>query len=762
MRRTKADGDGRAGSPEAQLSRLLGGADVKGGDAGKALEVISATFAKRFNGRAPTKPIDLTHFIGKDSKVSPALLGELAVLDAETAESVAAALETLHRRAVPKLGIGSIAIHQKMAGKSPYKVAYDNGARLFPLLDPIPFLLEANNNVEVGNDLRECDLSDALVMSVLLPFVAGDADAKTFVRKSFDALIEALGPLQTGEGQPLIDLYQIGFPTFVGLPGKTVVDAVAISDAWAAMEALVDEGLVRALGVSNFTQAQLDILVARAKYRPATVQQERHIQNHMEDFLAFTDARKLGYIACVPLATGDILDSTYLQAHPTLTPPQAALHWNMVRDVAVIPGVDTIDHIVENCATLTKLDAAPVEAPEPENVLRKVYPVWPLHADLLCHTGTAADAGTFITGEDGKLRAGKDEAKLSARAAVELNAEQAKLLRDFGEVVGCIEMFAAPGDKRKAIDDKLAATSEQVQATSTAEAEQATSAQQSQDLKQTTATKAHQISAGASGGANLATTVVVPFAKWVAAGKIPRRSDKTSAEGGATLVPAGTLKPGDRVVFFSQRWLTPVGDPASPDDAVLTKYKACTAAARAWASAEGVAEEQLFIWIDYSCIEQDDVSELVRGVNSLGLYVASSDVFITIEHDAYFDRGWCLMECLFADASKVPRFLMTAAGELRPMAAEERAALKRPNQGNFTVESDRKIMIELEAMSQLISSQLERGAISQLEAALCRKAEEGGEGGELEGEKNVSTPRAKLEEARALDEQLSKQQEQEA
>ena len=40
---------------------------------------------------------------------------------------------------------------------------------------------------------------------------------------------------------------------------------------------------------------------------------------------------------------------------------------------------------------------------------------------------------------------------------------------------------------------------------------------------------------------------------------------------------------------------------------------------RKWAALEGVAESQLYVWIDFACIEQDDVAELVRGVNSLAL-----------------------------------------------------------------------------------------------------------------------------------------------
>ena len=75
-----------------------------------------------------------------------------------------------------------------------------------------------------------------------------------------------------------------------------------------------------------------------------------------------------------------------------------------------------------------------------------------------------------------------------------------------------------------------------------------------------------------------------------------------------------------------------------------------------------------------------------------------------------------MLECLYADTSKVPRYLMTKGGELRPMCAEDRLELKRPNEGSFTVETDRAFMRNLEAVAQYICSQLERGRRSLLEA----------------------------------------------
>ena len=76
------------------------------------------------------------------------------------------------------------------------------------------------------------------------------------------------------------------------------------------------------------------------------------------------------------------------------------------------------------------------------------------------------------------------------------------------------------------------------------------------------------------------------------------------------------------------------------EPSVLELYTAVVKAAKAWAAREGVAEDKLYIWIDYSSVDQDDLSELTKGVNSLGLFVCSADAFITIEHPDYFDRGW--------------------------------------------------------------------------------------------------------------------------
>ena len=58
--------------PTTTLEHLLGGVNVSddGAACDKARDVISSFFASKFNGRAPTKPIDLLNLIDSHSEIT--------------------------------------------------------------------------------------------------------------------------------------------------------------------------------------------------------------------------------------------------------------------------------------------------------------------------------------------------------------------------------------------------------------------------------------------------------------------------------------------------------------------------------------------------------------------------------------------------------------------------------------------------------------------------------------------------------------------
>lgn len=93
-------------------------------------------------------------------------------------------------------------------------------------------------------------------------------------------------------GIDYFDLYIVHFPValryvdpevryppgweYSGKEGDVQQSKASIQETWQAMEKLVDEGLARSIGVSNFQGALLMDLLRYARIRPATLQIEHH------------------------------------------------------------------------------------------------------------------------------------------------------------------------------------------------------------------------------------------------------------------------------------------------------------------------------------------------------------------------------------------------------------------------------------------------------------------------------------------------------
>lgn len=83
------------------------------------------------------------------------------------------------------------------------------------------------------------------------------------------------------------DLYLIHWPVGYALTeteesfptdddGNPLYSDYDILETWRAMEVLVDEGLIKAIGVSNFNSTQLDLIIDNADIKPVTNQFEVH------------------------------------------------------------------------------------------------------------------------------------------------------------------------------------------------------------------------------------------------------------------------------------------------------------------------------------------------------------------------------------------------------------------------------------------------------------------------------------------------------
>jgi len=192
------------------------------------------------------------------------------------------------------------------------------------------------NEAEVGQAVRESsiDRADIFVTSKLNnPFHHPDQ-----VRSAFQGTLDSL---DIG----YVDLFLIHWP----LP-KSDVDYL---DTWKAMEGLLDGGLVRAVGVSNFQVAHLQRLLDGASIVPAVNQIELHpylTQNELRDF---DRAHGIATEAWSPIARGKVLDDpvvTAIAADIGRTPAQVVLRWQLQRGEIIFPKSNSRSRIEENFA----------------------------------------------------------------------------------------------------------------------------------------------------------------------------------------------------------------------------------------------------------------------------------------------------------------------------------------------------------------------------------------------------------------------------
>lgn len=158
-------------------------------------------------------------------------------------------------------------------------------------------------------------------------------------------------------------------------------DRVPLSETWAAMEALVDAGLARQIGVCNYSTGLLHDLMSYARIKPAMLQIESHpyltqealIRTAQEYAMAVTAFSPLGAASYLELDMAEAQESVLEQAavlaiaeRLNVSAAQVVLRWGLQRGTAVIPKTSKLERLEENLAlqnfNLTQEDMAAVSA----------------------------------------------------------------------------------------------------------------------------------------------------------------------------------------------------------------------------------------------------------------------------------------------------------------------------------------------------------------------------------------------------------------
>lgn len=174
-------------------------------------------------------------------------------------------------------------------------------------------------------------------------------------------------------GLAWLDLYLVHWPVpikpGVAFPasGDDLLppEAAPLADTWAGMEAVLNLGLTRHIGVSNVSSRKLADLLAHCRIQPEVNQVERHPLLQQRQLLADCTAAGVHITAYSPLGSGDRpaalkgADEPVLLENPVISaiaaehgcsPAQVLIAWHLQSGLSTIPKSVNAERLRENLA----------------------------------------------------------------------------------------------------------------------------------------------------------------------------------------------------------------------------------------------------------------------------------------------------------------------------------------------------------------------------------------------------------------------------
>ncbi|MET0792223.1 MAG: aldo/keto reductase [Polyangiaceae bacterium] len=254
--------------------------------------------------------------------------------------------------AIPAVGFGTL-IPDPVATKAATRAALEVGFRHFDCAE------RYRNEDAVGEALQEAISAGTVQRAdVFLTTKLWNSNHRPErVKPAFEASCRRLRT-------DYLDNYTMHTP-FAFLPGdeqdprdaqgKVIYDdGVTLLETWRAMEALVDEGRCRSIGLADITLEKLQAVVAGARIKPSVVQVESHPYLPEWELLDFCRSQGIILLAFAPLGHG--LDPNVLEDPVVVsiaqrvgkTTAQVALAWAVQRGAAFLTTSTKPQRIREN------------------------------------------------------------------------------------------------------------------------------------------------------------------------------------------------------------------------------------------------------------------------------------------------------------------------------------------------------------------------------------------------------------------------------
>ena len=187
-----------------------------------------------------------------------------------------------------------------------------------------------HNEREIGEALADYDRDEVFLTSKVL--------AKNL---NYESLIDACESSLERLGTEYLDLYLIHWPN----------PAISLRESLHAMAELHDRGLVRNVGVSNFSAYQLSCAQHVSNVPIAVNQIEFHPWFQRPELVEYCRNSNIVVEGAAPLARTEIFDDEIvreLAEKYDRSPAQVVIKWAIERDVVVLPRSGTPDHVRQN------------------------------------------------------------------------------------------------------------------------------------------------------------------------------------------------------------------------------------------------------------------------------------------------------------------------------------------------------------------------------------------------------------------------------
>ncbi|KAI1280721.1 Glyoxal reductase [Halotydeus destructor] len=239
-------------------------------------------------------------------------------------------LNTGHK--MPTVGLGTYKLRDELECKAIVAKSLDLGYRLIDTAE-----VYRNEHI-IGNVIKDAtskglSRDDLFITTKIGPASQGKGKCR-------QAVLSSIEKLQLD----FVDLVLIHWPGVSGLDPQSDQHAEGRQESWEDLEQLVAEGLIRSIGVSNYTTSHLEQLLLHCKVKPVLNQVEFHPLCYQKELLDFCN--KNGIVLQAYSSLGSAEGYAELTQIPVINDiaknrgvsvPQVLLKWALQHNVPVIP-----------------------------------------------------------------------------------------------------------------------------------------------------------------------------------------------------------------------------------------------------------------------------------------------------------------------------------------------------------------------------------------------------------------------------------------